>query len=371
MKPGTGNFYWILAKAAFIATVIFFFATSESSYAQTCLSSSGSWVNNVLSQSGTGKFRVTYDATPSDPIVNAVGGLSSGNSQSYSSLAVAARFNPQGTIDARNGSSFTATTSVSYSAGVTYHFIFDVDVTTHTYSAYVVVGSVQITLGSNLAFRTEQSNVPFLDNVGLMASLGSLSVCNITLSPVGSTVASQLTASIRSFNFGRVAIGTSRNQNITLSNLGPSDITINNVLIAGAGFDASGGVAGLTLAPGHTTTVIASFAPSVTGTYAGSITVSKTSDSSLLVIALSGTGGLAGGHSVTLGWNGALGIGYHVYVGSISGGPYTRLTSSPQAATSYVDTAVQSGRTYYYVLTTVSSSNAESSYSSEVAADIP
>ena len=418
------------------------------------MSSSGSWANKALSQTATGKFRVTYDATPSADNVNEVSGLSSGAAQAFTSLATAVRFNSGGTIDVRNGSGFTAATSVSYSGGATYHFIFDVNVSTYTYSAYVIIGSTQITLGSNVAFRSEQSTVSSLNNVALLGTVGTISVCNIALSAppvittqplsltlaagqyatfsvaatgtapltykwrqngttisgatsstyttpaivssdsgsqftvtinnsvgtaisnaatltVGSTSKSQLGASATSLNFGSVGVDSIKYQNITLTNNGTSSITISKVLVAGAGFNASGSAAGLTLPRGETTTIAASFAPSATGTYSGSITVSNTSNSSLLTIALSGTGVLASGHTVSLSWSAASGIGYDVYVGSTSGGPYSRITSSPQSGTSYVDSNVQSGKTYYYVVTTVSSSNAESKYSSEVKAAVP
>jgi fibronectin type 3 domain-containing protein len=63
--------------------------------------------------------------------------------------------------------------------------------------------------------------------------------------------------------------------------------------------------------------------------------------------------------------------GYNTYSSQTSGGPYTKLTSSPIAATSYTDSAVQAGLTYYFVVTSVDSSNVESGYSAEVSALIP
>jgi fibronectin type 3 domain-containing protein len=41
------------------------------------------------------------------------------------------------------------------------------------------------------------------------------------------------------------------------------------------------------------------------------------------------------------------------------------------SATSFIDTAITSGQTYYYVATEVDSTGAESVYSSEVIATIP
>jgi fibronectin type 3 domain-containing protein len=60
-----------------------------------------------------------------------------------------------------------------------------------------------------------------------------------------------------------------------------------------------------------------------------------------------------------------------VYRSAISGGPYTKLNSGLIAATTYVDTTVQSGQTYFYVVTSVDSSNVESADSTEVSATIP
>jgi fibronectin type 3 domain-containing protein len=64
-------------------------------------------------------------------------------------------------------------------------------------------------------------------------------------------------------------------------------------------------------------------------------------------------------------------VGYNIYRGTQSGGPYSLLNSSLLSSTSYTDSAVQSGTTYYYVSTAVDSSNVESSYSNEASAAIP
>jgi fibronectin type 3 domain-containing protein len=78
-------------------------------------------------------------------------------------------------------------------------------------------------------------------------------------------------------------------------------------------------------------------------------------------------------HSVSLTWTASTSsvIGYNTYRGTVSGGPYTKLTGSPNSATSYTDSTVQSGTTYFYTVTSVDSNNVESAYSSEVSAVIP
>jgi hypothetical protein len=78
-------------------------------------------------------------------------------------------------------------------------------------------------------------------------------------------------------------------------------------------------------------------------------------------------------HSVSLTWSPSASSGvtsYNVYRGTVSGGPYTRLHTGV-ITTTYTDSNVQSGTTYYYVTTAVDSSGAESAYSNEAQANIP
>jgi fibronectin type 3 domain-containing protein len=76
---------------------------------------------------------------------------------------------------------------------------------------------------------------------------------------------------------------------------------------------------------------------------------------------------------VTLTWTASTSTvsGYNVYRSTVSGGPYTKLTASPVAATTYVDSTVTASQTYYYVVTAVDSSGVESANSAEVSAVVP
>jgi fibronectin type 3 domain-containing protein len=64
-------------------------------------------------------------------------------------------------------------------------------------------------------------------------------------------------------------------------------------------------------------------------------------------------------------------VGYHIYRGSVSGGPYSILDSAPVASDAYSDSAVQSGQTYFYVVRSVDNAGTESVNSTEVQAIIP
>jgi hypothetical protein len=181
-----------------------------------------------------------------------------------------------------------------------------------------------------------------------------------------------LTPNVSNLNFGNINVSSSGSQNVTLTNAGNSNVTISQVMVSGAGFNA-GGAAGLILSPGQTTVVNATFTPSTTGAASGSVIVSSNATNSPATIGLTGTGVTPLAHSVSLSWtDGDTGVtGYNTYVASVSGGPYLKLTSTPTAGTSYVDSSVQSGRTYYYVVTALDSTNQESTYSSEIAAIVP
>jgi hypothetical protein len=79
-------------------------------------------------------------------------------------------------------------------------------------------------------------------------------------------------------------------------------------------------------------------------------------------------------HSASLNWAASTStniVGYNLYRGTASGGPYTRINTSLVAGTGYTDSTVSSGQTYYYVSTAVDSSNNESAYSNSAVATVP
>ncbi|MGB9104083.1 MAG: hypothetical protein WCC59_04930 [Terriglobales bacterium] len=63
-------------------------------------------------------------------------------------------------------------------------------------------------------------------------------------------------------------------------------------------------------------------------------------------------------------------LGYNVYRGTQSGGPYVRLNPALLANPDYLDTAVLAGQTYYYAVT-AASAVMESDRSAEAVAVIP
>jgi len=335
-----------------------------------CLSSSGAWVNSTLPLAEAGSFQVSFNATPSALPIDSVVGLSSGPASAYTDLAAIVRFNNSGTIDARNGSAYTSLAPIPYLAGVTYQVTMNVNVTTHTYDAYVLIGSVQAIIGTGLAFRTEQASVSSLNNLGAVTSTATNSICDVMEVNSGISLGTAtLVPSSSSLSFANVPVSGSSSQTLSLTNSGTENVTISNVTVSGAGFNASGIPVGTVLLPGQVATLAVAFAPAATGSVSGSITVTSDAANSPSVIALSGTSG----HSVLLSWVASTSavVGYNVYEGSVSGGPYSKLTTSPVATTNYTDSSVQSGQTLYFVVTSVSAGNVESAYSNQTSATIP
>lgn len=79
-------------------------------------------------------------------------------------------------------------------------------------------------------------------------------------------------------------------------------------------------------------------------------------------------------HSVSLTWTDSASqgiVGYNVYRGTVSGGPYTKINSAVLSVTDYTDSAVQSNQTYYYVTTALNNANGESASSNQAIAAIP
>ena len=176
-----------------------------------------------------------------------------------------------------------------------------------------------------------------------------------------------------SLTFGNVNVGSNSMQGVTLTNGGNSNITISNVGISGAGFATNGVSTGQILTPGQIATLDLTFAPAAAAVVTGSVTVTSNATNSPVTISMSGTGAQVAPDQVTLSWTDSATTisGYNVYRSTVSGGLYSKLNSPLITATQYVDSTVQGGQTYYYVVTSVNSSGQESAYSNVATATVP
>lgn len=183
-----------------------------------------------------------------------------------------------------------------------------------------------------------------------------------------------LMVSPSTMNFGNVAVGSSSALTGTLS-ASNGEVVVSSAAWNGSGYSVSGITFPVTVNAGKTVSYTVTFSPPSVGTSSGSISFTSNASDVALAQSFSGDGTqqAAEQHSVSLSWDPSTSavIGYNIYRGTRSGGPYSKLNSSLLAGTSYTDAAVQAGATYYYVSTAMSSGHLESSYSDQATAVIP
>jgi hypothetical protein len=234
----------------------------------------------------------------------------------------------------------------------------------------VVIAGATVSSYSTAVTGTSDNGSQF--SVVVSNGLGSVTSVSAILTVEPGTLI--LNASSGSVNFGSVDVSGSSVQSVMFTNAGTANVTISNVSASGAGFNASGLSSGMILAPGQPAALNVTFAPAAAGNASGSITVSSNASSGARIVTLVGTGSAASvTQSVSLSWSGSTSTvtGYNVYVSTISGSGYAKLTTSPVLTTAFVDSGLDTAQTRYYVVTSVNSSNEESAYSNEVAAVIP
>lgn len=141
----------------------------------------GSWWNQGFPDQSR-RFHVEFDATPSAVGIDAVVGLARGAAAGFTDLAAIVRFNASGMIDARDGDTYHAISSVTYAAGATYHIRIDLDVRTQRYSAFVRFGPY-LAFARDFAFRTEQAGATVLNDIAseVDGASGSIAVCNVVV----------------------------------------------------------------------------------------------------------------------------------------------------------------------------------------------
>lgn len=194
----------------------------------------------------------------------------------------------------------------------------------------------------------------------------------------GNSIPGTLSVSAATVNFGNIALGSNATKTEKLT-AATSAVTISSGNWNGNGFSINGITFPVTLAAGQSASFTIIFAPQASGSVSGGISFLSDAANSPTVESFTGVGTQTSGpspqqHSVSLSWTPSPStvIGYNVYRGTTSGGPYaTKLTPSPQLATSMIDNTVVPGTTYYYVATSVDQSNVESVYSNQLTASIP
>ena len=201
----------------------------------------------------------------------------------------------------------------------------------------------------------------------LTACGGGLAATNNSPAPPPGT----LTITPTTLNFGTVAVGKSKTMTGTLT--ASSDVTVSSADWNGSGYSVNGITFPTTVAAGNSVSFGVTFSPPSSGSSTGSISFLSDAANSPATETLTGSGAQTSQHSVDLSWDPSSSqvAGYNIYRGTRSGGPYSRLNSALQVSTSFTDSGVQSGLTYFYVARSVDSNSQESVPSNEVSAAIP
>jgi len=183
--------------------------------------------------------------------------------------------------------------------------------------------------------------------------------------------AANLRVSPSSLNFGNVTVNSSASLQLTLSaSNGP--VTISSAQVNSSEFTLPGLALPKTIAAGRSVAATIVFTPNASGTASANLVLTSDAANSPAVLTMTGTGTEPTQHTVDLTWNASSGaVGYNIYRGTVSGGPYTMINTSLDSTTTYTDSTVVSGTTYYYVATAVNSESQESGYSNQATAVIP
>lgn len=173
-------------------------------------------------------------------------------------------------------------------------------------------------------------------------------------------------------DFGSVTVGSSASLTITLSATG-APVTVSAAQTNSSEFTLPGLDLPLNIDVGKNIQVTVKFKPATGGTASAQLKFSSNADNSPTTVSLTGVGVATGSHSADLTWNASNDpvVGYNIYRGGATGGPYSQINPVLDSSTNFTDDTVKGGRTYYFVVTAVDADNRESAFSNEVRVAIP
>jgi len=288
--------------------------------------------------------------------------------------------------------SFTPTDTTDYkTATATVALTVNEGTPTITWAAPVAVTYGTALSGTQLdASSTISGTFVYSPAAGTVLAVGSQTL-SVTFTPTDTTDYTTATATVTltvnqatstlsinatSVGFGDVVLNTAATQSVTLTSTGTAAVTVNSATVTGTGFTLSAPTFPATLTPGQTATLSVQFDPTTAGAATGSLTITSTSSSNgTAVIPLTGTG-TAASYAVDLSWY-APGsspdpvAGYNVYRSPSGSSTYQLLNSLVDTETTYVDSTVQDGLSYDYIVESVDALGNESVPTSPIVVTIP
>ena len=339
-------------------------ASSAGSYAATGSANSGWTMQMVALKAASG--------STSDPDPAPVASLSP-SSLTFASQTVATTSSAQTVTLSNSGNAALSITAISIAGTNPSDFA-----ETNSCGSSVAAGascSISVTF-TPAASGSFSATLTFTDNATGSPQSVALAGTGASAGGGGGTGSTpSVTLSSTSLSFGSQPDDiTSSAQTVTLTNTGTAAMTISSLTIAGTNASDFGEVAdtcGSSLAAGGACTVEVAFTPAAAGSFTATLSITDNATGSPQSVTLSGTGT----NDVMLSWSGSSSsgvMGYNVYRGTTSGGESsTPLNSSPVTGTTFTDSSVTAGQTYYYVVTAVSSSDSQSADSTETSVTVP
>jgi hypothetical protein len=193
---------------------------------------------------------------------------------------------------------------------------------------------------------------------------------NVPLTGTGTgTTTATLSVTPGTLSFGSIALGTTATQTSSLTATGGS-VTVTSAASSNGQFSLSGISLPVTIPAGQSVSFGVVFTPTSAGTDSANLSFVSTNSPNKTVEAVTATATMP---YISLSWSPSTSqvSGYNIYRGTSTNGPFSRLNSSLDTNTSYVDNSIGVGATYYYATTAVNSSGQESGYSNLAEVNVP
>lgn len=144
--------------------------------------------------------------------------------------------------------------------------------------------------GDSASFVVEFSPGSTEEANGSLVLTTSVKGSPITITFQGKGTSASIAATPSSASFGDVVVGEDATQPVQLRVSGTTSVKITKVTTTGSGFSISGISLPMTLTPGETASLVATFKPTASGSESGRISIISTAEGSPLTIDLSGKG---------------------------------------------------------------------------------
>ena len=137
------------------------------------------------------------------------------------------------------------------------------------------------------ATTTSDSGATFVAVVSNSAGTATSNAATLTVNPAP---APAIQVNPASLSFGNVVVGSNLSQSLIISNTGNATLTITQINVTGATFNATGYTLPLSVNAGQQTTITVAFLPGAVGTVSGSVSIVSNAPTSPTSVTLSGTG---------------------------------------------------------------------------------